>query len=277
MKAKIKKILKKIKEKIEMLIEKIKNRKTPVLDTAKPKEITVEYLPKSYVSESFRTLRTNIQFMNTKRNLKTVLITSTMPGEGKSYVASNLAATFAQAGKKVVIVDSDMRKGRLHDIFKTSKKPGLSNYLSGIIASDEKGNGLKSCISETEIENLYLMPMGNTPPNPSELIASTRMVELINELKDLFDVIVFDGTPSKIVTDAIILSREVDTTLLVTGYNKTKMDDLKKVQRDIENVGGHIAGVVINSVPINTKRYANSYYYENTNGERKKVRRMYSL
>lgn len=277
MKSKIKNILKNIKEKIEILVERIKNRKTPVLDTAKTKEITVEYLPKSYVSESFRTLRTNIQFMHANKDIKTILVTSTMPGEGKSYVASNLAATFAQANKKVIIVDADMRKGRLHDIFKISKKPGLSNYLSGVAVNDKDGNGLNSCISETEIENLYIMPMGNTPPNPSELIASTRMVELIKELRKLFDVIIFDGTPSKIVTDSVILSRETDTTLLVTGYNKTKMDDLKKIQRDIENVGGNIAGVVINSVPINTKRYANSYYYENTDGKRKKVRRMYSL
>lgn len=277
MKSKIKNILKNIKEKIEILVERIKNRKTPVLDTAKTKEITVEYLPKSYVSESFRTLRTNIQFMHANKDIKTILVTSTMPGEGKSYVASNLAATFAQANKKVIIVDADMRKGRLHDIFKISKKPGLSNYLSGVAVNDKDGNGLNSCISETEIENLYIMPMGNTPPNPSELIASTRMVELIKELRKLFDVIIFDGTPSKIVTDSVILSRETDTTLLVTGYNKTKMDDLKKIKRDIENVGGNIAGVVINSVPINTKRYANSYYYENTDGKRKKVRRMYSL
>lgn len=273
----MKKVFKNIKEKIKILIEKIKSRKTPVLDTAKTKEITVEYLPKSYVSESFRTVRTNIQFMHANKDIKTILVTSTMPGEGKSYVASNLAATFAQANKKVIIVDADMRKGRLHDIFKISKKPGLSNYLSGIAVNDGEGNVLNSCISETEIENLYIMPMGNTPPNPSELIASTRMIELIKELKDLFDVIIFDGTPSKIVTDSVILSREVDTTLLVTGYNKTKVDDLKKIQKDIENVGGNIAGVVINSVPINTKRYANSYYYENTDGKRKKVRRMYSL
>ena len=121
------------------------------------------------------------------------------------------------------------------------------------------------------------MPMGNTPPNPSELIASENMVKLIKELKEYYDVVIFDGTPSKIVTDAVILSREVDTTLIVTGHNKTKMDDLKKVQKDIENVGGKIAGVVINSVPIDTKKYASSYYYEDIEGTRKKVKKMYSL
>ncbi|HOZ54484.1 MAG TPA: polysaccharide biosynthesis tyrosine autokinase [Clostridia bacterium] len=276
----MKNIIDNIKTKFSNLVisikRKINSRRVLTLDTSMPKEITVEYSPKSYVSESFRTLRTNIQFMNANKSIKTILVTSTMPSEGKSYVSSNLAATFAQANKKVIIVDSDMRKGRMHEIFKIVKQPGLSNYLSGV-SSNEDSNELKNYIRETMIDNLYILPMGNTPPNPSELISSEKMITLIKELKEMFDVVIFDGTPSKIVTDSVILSREVDTTLIVTGHNKTKMDDLKKVQKDIENVGGKIAGVVINSVPIDTKKYASSYYYENPEGNRKKIKKMYSL
>lgn len=273
--------VRKMKDKINKIIvyikRKIKSRRVLTLDTSMPKEITVEYAPKSYVSESFRTLRTNIQFMNANKNIKSVLVNSTMPGEGKSYVSANLAATFAQADKRVVIVDSDMRKGRLHEIFKVTKNPGLSNYLSGVGSKNSEIANVNEFIYKTAIHNLFIMPMGNTPPNPSELIASENMVKLIKELKENFDVVIFDGTPSKIVTDSVILSREVDTTLVVTGHNKTRMEDLKKVQKDIENVGGNIAGVVINSVPINTKKYASSYYYENLEGERKKVKKMFSL
>lgn len=277
MKEKTKRITRSFTKIVKTIKLKIKNRRVLTLDTSMPKEITVEYSPKSYVSESFRTLRTNIQFMNANKNVKTILVTSTMPGEGKSYVSSNLAATFAQSDKRVVIVDADMRKGRLHEIFKVTKNPGLSNYLSGIGSKNMETPDVNDFVYKTSIHNLFIMPMGNTPPNPSELIASENMVKLIKELKEYYDVVIFDGTPSKIVTDAVILSREVDTTLIVTGHNKTKMDDLKKVQKDIENVGGKIAGVVINSVPIDTKKYASSYYYEDIEGTRKKVKKMYSL
>lgn len=226
------------------------------------KELIVQRDPKSPISEVFRTLRTNIQFMNTNKNLKTLLLTSTVPEEGKSLVAANLAATFAQANKRVVLIDCDMRKGRQHNLFGTSPRPGLSNYLSGISDSGEDSEeDLAKYIRSTEVENLYLIPAGNVPPNPSELIASEKMVKLLKELEDICDIIILDGTPSLIVTDAVILSRVVDSTLIVTAQNKTKLDDLNKVKRDIDNVGGKIAGVVINKVEVNSKQYQDRYYY----------------
>ncbi len=266
-----------IKNIIQCIKKKLGNKNVLTLDTSMPKEITVEFSPKSYASESFRTLRTNIQFMNADKNIKSILVTSTVPGEGKSYVASNLAAVFAQENKKVILIDADMRKGRAHQIFKIAKQPGLSNCLSGVTIDNSVDFAFKDYIQETSINNLYVMPMGNTPPNPSELIASDKMKNLIIELGKMFDVVIFDGTPSKVVTDSVILSRQVDTTLLVTGHNKTKMDDLKKVQKDIENVGGKIAGVVINNIPVSKQEYADSYYYENIPGTDKKVKKMYSL
>lgn len=223
-------------------------------------ELIVLKNPKSPISEIFRTLRTNIQFMTTNKKLKTLLVTSSMPGEGKSWVSANLILAFAQEGKKVIIVDSDMRKGRIHQIFNIDRKPGLSNYLSGIIEKEDKDN-IFNYIKQTEIENLYIMPGGDIPPNPSELLVSERTSILLESLKSVFDIIIFDGTPSSIVTDALILARQVDATLIVTAHKTTKIGDVEKIKKSIENVGGKIAGIVINKIPISAKKYENSYYY----------------
>ena len=225
------------------------------------KETTVYIDSKSHASEMFRTLRTNIQFMNSNKNLKTLLVTSTLPEEGKSWISANLAIAFAQTGKKVLLVDADMRKGRQFNIFGVSPIPGLSNYLSGVIEGRESNElNLDSFIQKAEIENLYIMPAGNVPPNPSELLVSERMLNLINELKESFDITIFDGTPSLILADAPILSRIVDSTIIVTAYNETKMDNIEKVKKSIEGIGGNISGVVINKVPLSSKRYENLYY-----------------
>ena len=186
------------------------------------KELIAQRDPKSPISEVFRTLRTNIQFMNSGKKLQVIQVASTFPGEGKSYVSSNLAVTFAQAGKKVILIDADMRKGRLFSIFEVSPRPGLSNYLSGI---DSDANGdmeLSKYIQRTEVDNLLLMPAGNIPPNPSELLVSPQMTKLLEDLKEVCDIVIIDGTPCALVTDSVILSRIVDTTVIVTACNETK-------------------------------------------------------
>ena len=227
------------------------------------KEVITHKNPKSPISEVFRTLRTNIQFMNINKKMKVLLITSTFPGEGKSWTASNLAVTFAQAGKKVILIDSDMRKGRQYAIFGLAPKPGLSNFLSEA-QIDEQGQlseNISDYIQETEIQNLYVMTSGIVPPNPSELLVSAQMIRLLDELKTICDIIIIDGTPSELVTDSIILSRISDSTIVVTAHKVTKKDALDRVIKNIKNVGGNIAGVVINKVPISTKRYGEKYYY----------------
>ena len=230
------------------------------------KELIAELDPKSPISEVFRTLRTNIQFMNTKGKLKTILVTSTFPGEGKSWVASNLAVTFAQAGKKVVLIDADMRKGRQYNIFGISPIPGLSNYLSGIDIDDEERDitDIADYVQDTEVDNLFVMPAGNIPPNPSELLISPQMVDLLEQLKDLCDIVIIDGTPNELVTDSLILTRLVDSTIIVTASKQTKKDNLRRAIQNIQNVGGKIAGVVVNKVPIAAKKYEQSYYYGST-------------
>ena len=229
------------------------------------KELITYKDPKSPVSEMFRTLRTNIQFMNTKSKLKSLLVTSTIPGEGKSWITANLAVTFAQADKKVVIVDADMRKGRQFSIFGVSPTPGLSDYLVGYNSrGEELPDDVKVYIKNTEIKNLYIIPAGNIPPNPSELLVSEKMVNMINMLENMFDIVIFDGTPSSIVTDAVIISRFVDSTIIVTAHKETKIDTLERIKKDIRNVGGHIAGVVLNKMPITKKKYQSTYYYGNS-------------
>ncbi len=230
------------------------------------KELIAHRDPKSPVSEVFRTLRTNIQFMNTNNKLKTLLVTSTLPGEGKSWVTANLAVTFAQAGKKVILVDADMRKGRQYTIFEVSPRPGLSNYLSGFDSStgNEISDDLADYIQDTQVPNLYIIPAGNIPPNPSELLISTKMISLLDRLKELCDIVIVYGTPCELVTDSIILSRIVDSTVIVTAHKQTKKDDLQKIVTNIQNVGGKIAGIVLNKIPVSVKKYEQSYYYGST-------------
>ena len=226
------------------------------------KELIAHKNPKSPNSEIFRTLRTNIQFMNTNKKLKTLLVTSTFPSEGKSWVTSNLAVTFAQAGKKVILIDADMRKGRQYRIFDIAPKPGLSNYLSET-EIDDNGNATRNAgeyVQETGVENLYVISAGNVPPNPSELLVSPQMLKLLEDLKEICDLVIIDGTPCELVADSIILSRIVDSCIIVTAHKVTKKDALERVIKNIRNVGGKLAGVVINKVPV-AKGYGQKYYY----------------
>lgn len=228
------------------------------------KELIVQKDPKSPVSEVFRTLRTNIQFMNANKKLKTLLITSTFPGEGKSWVASNLAVTFAQAGNKVILIDADMRKGRQYKIFDALPRPGLSNYLSGMDKKEEEEPDISKYLQRTDVENLLIMTAGNIPPNPSELLVSDQMNKLLKDLKSVCDIVVIDGTPCELVTDSIILSRIVDSTVIVTAHKETKKDKLERIVKNIKSVGGNLAGVVINKMPVSIKKYNENYYYAST-------------
>ena len=230
------------------------------------RELITQRDPKSPVSEVFRTLRTNIQFMNANKKLKTLLITSTFPSEGKSWGASNLAVTFAQADNKVILIDADMRKGRQYTIFGASPRPGLSNYLSGMDVEDGQEPDVTDYLQKTDIENLLIMTAGNIPPNPSELLVSPQMNKLLEDLKQACDIIIIDGTPCELVTDSVILSRIVDSTVIVTAHKETKKENLEKIIRNIQHVGGHLAGIVVNKMPISVKKYNENYYYNSATG-----------
>lgn len=226
------------------------------------KELIVSRDPKSPISEIIRTLRTNLQFFSAKGKLKSLLVTSTMPSEGKTWVSANLAIAFAQAGKRVILIDADMRKGRLYTLFDISQTPGLSNYLSGMGESEEdEASDIIKYLQATEVENLLIMPAGNVPPNPSELLGTERMTEMLEKMKEISDIVIIDGTPNQLVTDALIITRLVDATLIVAADKKTKKEDLKRVVNNLEQVGGKIAGIVINMMPQTAKAYERSYYY----------------
>ncbi len=226
-------------------------------------ELVVANSPKSPEAEMFRSLRTNIQFMNADSKKKVMQITSTVPGEGKSYVTANLATAFAQINKKVLIIDVDMRKGRQYSIFNLNPRPGISNFLSGVVDSDFSldKDDIESYIQSTDIENLFVITSGSVPPNPSELLVSNKMSRVIDSLLDKFDVLIFDAPPCLIVADALIMSRLVDFNLIVSAQNITKMEDLAKAKNAIENVNGKVAGVILNKVQITAKTYENAYYY----------------
>lgn len=235
------------------------------------KELIIDNDPKSPVSEIFRTLRTNIQFMNVTQNSKTILITSTFPKEGKSWVSANLAATFAKTGKKIILIDSDMRKGRQYSILDVWPKPGLSNYLSAVHINGKEKVILNRYIQKTSIPNLEVMVAGSVPPNPSELLNSTHMFELLEDIKNLYDIVIIDGTPCQLVTDSLLLARIVDSTIVVAAHKSTKKKDLKRVITGINNIGGKIFGVILNKVPIPAKKYEQSYYYGSNNGREREA------
>lgn len=240
-------------------------------------ELVVFNDPKSVISESFRTLRTNIQFMNMNKNLKCLLVTSSFPGEGKSWVSSNLALVFAQLGKKVLLIDSDLRKGRLYKLFDIPSRPGLSNYLSEMSA-DESGDSdnVEKIINETDEPNLFIIPAGDFPPNPSELLISEQMKALVEQLKKKFDLVIIDGTPCQLVTDASILSRLADSTVIVAEYNKTKKEVLRKTVKSIKNVGGNIVGIVINKIPSSANGYYNNEYYYGESDDKNKSKKFWA-
>ncbi len=220
-------------------------------------ELMVQKYPKSAVSESIKALRTNLQFSSVDSGFKTILLTSSVASEGKSFVSSNLAISFAQSGKKVLIIDCDLRKGRLHRVFRLPNTLGLSNLLADDITKYGK------YIQRTGISNLYMITRGAYPPNPSELLGSKKNRVLIEKLKTKFDIIIFDGAPCNGVTDSVIMSTIVDEVLIVTKDSNTAKSALESTKEMLQKVNAPIAGVVMNSVSKKDAKYY-SYYGDGT-------------
>lgn len=219
-------------------------------------ELVIHSRPKSNISEDIRTIRTNLQFTSNIDNSKVLLVTSSVPGEGKSFISSNLAAAFAGTGETTLLIDSDMRLGRIHKIFGLSNKKGLSNLLV------EKGNiDYQEYIKKTEIENLYVITRGTVPPNPSELLNSPNAKVIIEFLRDKFDHVIFDGVPINGLPDSLIVANLVDKVIIVSSAGYTKIDELNDTKKALEKVDANIAGVVVNRAS-KTKRGKYSNYYE---------------
>lgn len=223
----------------------------------KNNEFVVAVSPDSIPSESFRALRTRIQFSRPdKENLKTILITSPAPQEGKTTVTLNLAGSFAQANKKTILIDADLRKPRLHHIFGKDKKPGLTDYLV-------QEENLDTIIYKTKFENLYLITSGTLPPNPAEMLDSVQMENLLRKLRADFDYIILDSPPIVAVTDSEILAKKVDGTILVCSSEFTENGMFNRAVDLLKNDSSNLIGSVLNnfSKKAGYESYYKYYYY----------------
>ncbi|MCJ7554830.1 MAG: polysaccharide biosynthesis tyrosine autokinase, partial [Ignavibacteriaceae bacterium] len=220
-------------------------------------EFVIARLPDSIPSEAFRALRTRINFSRPDiSSLKTILVTSPAPREGKTTVALNLAGSFAQTNKKTLLVDCDLRKPRVHQLFGTKKAPGIIDYLF----SSAK---LEDVLRQTEIKNLSYITSGTIPPNPAEMLASHQLEEFFNEMKKIYDIIIIDSPPVVAVTDSEILSRKVDGTLLVVSSELTENDMLKRAVELLKNDNATLLGTVLNNFRYKSgyASYYKYYYY----------------
>ena len=212
--------------------------------------LIVEKNPKSIAAESYRTLRTNIKYSSFDKEMKRILFTSSIPGEGKSTTAGNIALAFAQEEKKVIIIDCDLRRSNVHKEFKISNRTGLTNVL---IHKDDISKHIQNYNKFLDI-----LTAGIVPPNPSEMLSSNAMSDLLNHLEKLYDVIIIDSPPIKAVTDAQILSRIVDGVVLVVRSGFSKKEAVLETKAEIEKVGGKIIGTVFNRAEGAKGKY---YYY----------------
>lgn len=220
----------------------------------KVSEIITITKPLAPISESYRTLRTNIKFSSVDKNIKVIVVTSSGPGEGKSTTASNLAVVMAQAGNKTVIIDCDQRKPRLHKVFGLSNERGISDILAKEIKFEE-------AVQDTEVKNLNIITSGTKPPNPAELLASGAMKEFLESLREKYDSIIIDTPPIVAVTDAQLLSRYADGCILVVASAQADRYAAMKAKELLEKVDANVLGVVLNKVDGSHKGYYGAYYY----------------
>ena len=220
-------------------------------------ELIVATNPKSSIAEAIKTIRTNLQFSSVDDKVKSILVTSSFSGEGKSFVTANLAVAFAQAGTKVLIVDCDLRRGRQHNVFHVENLEGLSNLLI-----DDVEKKYKHYIKKTRYENIYVLPMGIVPPNPSELLASDKNKQLVEILAKNYDLVIYDGVPVGGLTDSIIMADLVDKIVIVSAYKQTPIELLNNTKKNLEKFSDKIAGVVLNKYPATKYNYYSNYYYK---------------
>ena len=214
--------------------------------------LVTHFAPKSPISEAYRTLRTNIQYYKIDRPIKTVLISSAGPGEGKSTSVANAAITFAQMGTRTLLVDTDLRRPVLHGIFGMSRAEGLTTVLMG-------KTPLEKAIQPTKVENLHLLTCGPLPPNPSEMLASEAMEKTLKKMASLYDMVLFDSPPVIAVTDAAVLANKLDGVVLIIKSGSTGKEALLRSRILLENVNARVFGVIVNGV--NVDRMYGSYYY----------------
>ena len=221
--------------------------------------LVTQHDPKSPISEAYRTLRTNFQFSTIQQKPKTVMVTSPVPGEGKTTTAVNMAVTMADRGIRVLIVDTDLRRPNVHRILRMERGPGLADVL-------REGADLHSVIRETNIENLWIISSGRVPPNPSELIGSDRMQRLMKQLGNEFDLVICDAPSVLVVTDPVLLATHVDTVVLVVSVNNARRETVQRAYKLLQAAKASVAGVVLNGLEATRRHYYYYYYYQDGSG-----------
>lgn len=211
--------------------------------------------PKAYVSENFRMLRTNIHLALKEHSCGSILITSAGPGEGKSTITANLGVVMAQAGKNVLLIDSDLRNPTMHEFFAVENNRGLTNLLV------QKDCDISSIVRSTGIKGLSLIPSGPIPPNPSELLGSTTMKDLLKKASVQYDTVLLDVPPIIPVADTVVLAPLVDGVLLVVKSESTVVDKIKMAKSQLEMADASILGVVLNEVKVGKEDYRYYQYY----------------
>lgn len=212
--------------------------------------------PRSPITESYRALRTNIDFSSVDEQTKVIMVTSAGPEEGKSTVVGNLAVTYAQNERNVLLIDADMRKPTVHRTFQLSNRYGLSSYLS-------RQADLEEVVQESEVPNLFVMTAGPIPPNPAEMLNSNSMTKLMEQLREQFDIILIDTPPILAVTDAQLLASKSDGVLMVISAGKVKKEVAIKAKDSLTRVNARILGVVLNNVKRKASEEYYYYYYGN--------------
>lgn len=231
----------------------------------KESELITMREPRSPISEAFRSLRTGIQFSDIDAEQHILLVTSALPSEGKSSIASNLAVVMAQSGQKTLLIDADLRKPVQHRFFNISKEPGLINLLFSLdLNSDDetKERILKQFISQSPVPDLHVLSSGAIPPNPSELLGSIKMKGVLNLLSKYYDYIILDSPPVLPVTDAVIMSTLAQSVLLVVSVGQTSRNQLKQSVERLREVKANIVGTIMNGLTRNNDAY-HYYYYQN--------------
>ena len=211
----------------------------------------VDKLPKSITAESYRSLRTNIQYSSIDKQVKTLVVTSSNAGEGKSTVSGNLAYTFFQSGKRVLIIDCDLRKPSLHRKFNVSNEVGLTDVLVGT-------SELNKVMKKID-DNLYLLTTGTLPPNPAEIIGSNTMENFLNECKINFDYIILDTPPILPVTDSKLLAIKADATVLVVRSEISKSKHVSQAFKELEKVNANVIGTILNDVEMHSEKLYYDY------------------
>ncbi|PID29396.1 MAG: hypothetical protein CR982_02775 [Candidatus Cloacimonadota bacterium] len=241
---------------IKDMKKKMRKKMDDLTDSEKTKinsKLISHFSPKSPISEAYRTIRTNIYFSSVDSPPSVIVVSSSVPKEGKSTTSSNLAVTIAQSGKKVVLIDADLRRPVVHKNFNILREIGVTDFLI-------KNSSVRDISKMTDIENLSIITCGDIPPNPSELIASAKMDKFIEELKKEYDVIIFDTPPVITVTDAVVLSRKTDGIVLVVSSGTVGKEEVRRSQDLLRSVDANIIGVILNNLDIK-KLYGNYYYY----------------